>query len=146
MADEVKPITTPNEKPARQIEVGKEPAVTDQPVENKRDTSGDQTVTVRALRVFHKDGDMKGEMSSPGDEFEVDRGRAAQLRANGLIEYVNEDDDHAIHGQVDASRISERVAQQTAAAKIPPNSKGAPLRNPEVKLAELPADKGGKQA
>jgi len=142
MADDTKPITTTQQnKLDRQIEVGKLPAnELPSSAENKRDTSGDQTVIVRALRVFHKDGDMKGEMSSPGDEFEVDRARAAQLRANGLIEYVNTDDDHAIHGQVDAGRIGERVAQQAAACKIPANSKGGPLRNPEVKLAELPAD------
>jgi ribosomal protein S19E (S16A) len=121
MADEAKAITTDTMAGA----------------ENKRDTSGDQAVSVKALRSFHKDGDMKGEVVGPeSDPFEVPRHRAAQLRANGLIEYAKDGDDVAIHGEVDAKRIAEKVRLQTAASALPANSKTTPLRNPEVKLAE----------
>ena len=129
MADEVKPITSSAPKP--------DVLVSTATMENKRDTSGDQVVTVRALKTFHKDGDLRGDMSAPGDEFEVDRSRAAQLRANGLIEYVSESDGHAIHGEVDAKRLDEKAAMQAKAGAIPANSKGTPLRNPEVKLADV---------
>jgi hypothetical protein len=129
MADEVNPITSSAPKP--------DTLVSTAAAENKRDTSGDQVVTVRALKIFHKNGDMRGEMTSPGEEFEAERSRAAQLRANGLIEYVNETDGHAIHGEVDAKRIDEKVALQAKAGAIPANSKTTPLRNPEVKLADV---------
>jgi len=129
MADEVKPITSSAPKP--------DTLVSTAAPENKRDTSSDQVVIVRALKIFHKDGDLRGDMTAPGDEFEVDRSRAAQLRANGLIEYVSEADGHAIHGETDAKRLDEKAAMQAKAGAIPANSKGTPLRNPEVKLADV---------
>jgi hypothetical protein len=136
MADETKPITSANldSKPNQTITAGG-------PAENKRDTSGDQSTHVRALKSFHKDGDMKGEISQPGDEFEVPRHRAAQLRANGLIEYVNEGDAVAIHGEIDAKSIEEKIKQQAEQSKLPANGKATPLRNPEIKLASLPDEK-----
>lgn len=139
MADETKPITSADlgTKPNQTITTGG-------PVENKRDTTGDQATPVRALRSFHKDGDMKGDLCQPGDEFEVPRHRAAQLRANGLIEYANEGDNHAIHGEVDAGKLADKVKLQEQAGKIPENSKTTPLRNPEIKLAELPAGQANK--
>ncbi len=30
-------------------------------------------MTVRALKIFHKDGDLRGDMTTHGEEFEVDR-------------------------------------------------------------------------
>jgi hypothetical protein len=132
MADETQPITSSSPKADRIVEVGG--------VENKRDNSGDQTVSVKALKTFHKDGDLKGEMVGPDSPaFDVPRSRAAQLRANGLIEYANESDDHDIHGKV--SRIADKVKLQSKAGEIPANSRGTPLRNPEVKLADV---KGAK--
>jgi hypothetical protein len=138
MTDEVKPILSGESKPDRLVNVGGT-------AENKRDTSGDQPVNVRALKTFHKEPDMKGEMAKPGDEFDVPRHRAAQLRANGLIEYANDSDNHAIHGEVDAKRIDEKVRLQTEASKITDNSRTTPLRNPEIKLAEAPPDNSGKR-
>lgn len=129
MADEVKPIPSAAAKP--------DTLVSTAAPENKRDTSGDQVVMVRALKTFPKDGDLRGDLTSHGEEFEVHRSRAAQLRANGLIEYVNETDGHAIHGEADAKRIDDKVALQAKAGAIPANSKGTPLRNPEVKLADV---------
>jgi hypothetical protein len=106
--------------------------------ENKRDTSGDQLVSVKALKHFHKDADLQGEVVGPDSPaFDVPRHRAAQLRANGLIAYASDTDAAAIHGDVDAKRIDEKVRLQTEASKLPANSKGTPLRNPEVKLADL---------
>jgi hypothetical protein len=132
MVDEAKTITsdTLGHRPDQTVNVGG--------AENKRDDSGDQTVSVKALKTFHKDGNMRGDVVGPDSPaFDVDRQRAAQLRANGLIEYANESDDHAIHGEVDAKRIGEKVKQQAEASKIPANSRGTPLRNPEVKLADV---------
>jgi hypothetical protein len=130
MADETKPILSSEPKPDKIIGT--------EPVENKRDVSGDQSVSVKALRTFHKDGDMKGEVVTPDSPaFTVDRQRAAQLRANGLIEYTNDGDAHAIHGEVGAKILDDRAARQAEASKIPANSKGTPLRNPEVKLADV---------
>jgi hypothetical protein len=130
MPDETKPILSSETKPDKIIGT--------EPVENKRDVSGDQTVSVKALRTFHKDGDMKGDVVTPDSPpFTVDRQRAAQLRANGLIEYTNDGDAHAIHGEAGAKILDDRAARQAEASKIPANSKGTPLRNPEVKLADV---------
>lgn len=137
MADEIKPILSSEIKPDKTVGT--------EPVENKRDVTGDQTVSVKALRTFHKDGNMKGDLVDPDSPpFIVDRQRAAQLRANGLIEYTNEADARAIHGEVGAKALDERAARQDAAGKIPGHSKGAPLLNPEVKLAEVKDHKGHK--
>jgi hypothetical protein len=130
MTDETQPITSSSPKADRIVEVGG--------VENKRDNSGDQTVSVKALKTFHRDGDLKGEMVGPDSPaFDVPRSRAAQLRANGLIEYANECDDHDIHGKVDAARIADKVKLQAEAGKIPANSRSTPLRNPEIKMADV---------
>lgn len=140
MTDETKPITSGDlgAKPNQTITTGASNDTGLVAVENKRDTSGDQTVSVKALKTFHRDGDMKGEVVGPeSPAFYVDRHRAAQLRANGLIAYVNEADDHAIHGEADAKRIADKVRLQAEASKIPANSRGTPLRNPEVKLADV---------
>ncbi len=112
------------------------PAITGA-AENKRDTSGDQKVTVRALKTFHRDGDFSSELVGPDSEpFEVDRARAAQLRANGLIAYAKDGDDVAIHGEADAKRLAERIEQRAQADALPANSKTTPLVNPEIKLAD----------
>jgi hypothetical protein len=130
MTDETKPITSSETKPDKIIGT--------EPVENKRDISGDQTVSVKALRTFHKDGDMKGDVVTPDSPpFTVDRQRAAQLRANGLIEYTNDSDAHAIHGEAGAKALDDRAARQAKASEIPANSRGTPLRNPEIKLADV---------
>ncbi len=130
MADETKPILSSETKPDKIIGT--------ETVENKLDVSGHQTVSGQAPRTFHKDGDMKGEVVTPDSPpFTVDRQRAAQLRANSLIEYTNDVDAHAIHGEAGAKLLDDRAARQAEASKIPANSKGTPLRNPEVKLADV---------
>ncbi len=108
-----------------------------------RDQSGDQTVSVKALRTFHKGEHMQGEMVKPGDTFDVSRGRAAELRANGLIEYANESDDKAIHGEAGAKKFAERQRLDTEARDTVSKNKTTPLRNPELKLAKV-ADEDGK--
>lgn len=45
-----------------------------------------ENVTVRALRMF--EGSVEGRLISPGDAIEVTRARAAELKANGLVEDV----------------------------------------------------------
>lgn len=55
--------------------------------------SASQTVTVRALRHFRKDPGGVGVMVAPGDEFEITRGRAIGLRAEGLIEDISAADE-----------------------------------------------------
>lgn len=45
-----------------------------------------ENVTVRALRMF--EGSVEGRLISPGDVIEVTRDRAAELKANGLVEDV----------------------------------------------------------
>lgn len=119
--------------------------VTSVDTSDKRDTSRDQLVSVKALKCFHKDGDMKGEVVGPDSPaFDVPRWRAAQLRANFLIEYSNDSDDKAIHGEADAKRIADRVKAIAEQTKLPANSKTTPLRNPEVKLADVEKAKPAK--
>jgi hypothetical protein len=146
MADENKGFIG-GEAPRREgsINVGQNPNEDIGNAENKRDQSGDQKVTVKALKTFHKHANMQGDMVHPGDEFETHRSRAAELRANGLIEYSSEADGHSVHGEQDAKRLDEKLKRQAELSKIPENSKTTPLRNPEVKLAEAPADTGKRR-
>lgn len=113
------------------------PAITGAPAKN--DLPGDgEMVKVRALRTFHKDGFMLGEMVRAGDPpFDIPRGRAAELRANGLIAYESADDDRAIHGEAGAAKIAESVQRDADARRMPDRHKTAPLRNPEVRLADV---------
>ncbi|MDB5733347.1 MAG: hypothetical protein JWQ03_3242, partial [Variovorax sp.] len=62
--------------------------------------SGDR-VSVKALKSFMGDEGMKSPDSEP---FEVTRNRAAELRANGLVEYASEaDEDADIEAQAKAA-------------------------------------------
>jgi hypothetical protein len=106
--------------------------------EDKRNTSGDQKVRVKALHSFHKDGNMTGEMVGPDSEpFEVERSRAAELRASGLIEFEDESTAHDVHGKEAEQRVKERLAQEDKMRAIPENSKGTPLRNPKLEYADI---------
>lgn len=101
MTEEVKPILSGTLKPDRVLNIGG--------VENKRDESGDQMVSVKPLKTFHKHGDMTGEMVGPGSPaFDVPRHRAAQLRANGLVGYANDGDD-VIQSEIDTKQPDEKV-------------------------------------
>lgn len=102
------------------------------------DKADDQSIKVRALRTFHKEENMQGEMVKPGDEFDCPRGRAAQLRANGLIEYVNEADGARIHGDETNQKLTEQQQRDSEMREVPDKHKGTPLRNPELKLADAP--------
>lgn len=64
------------------------------------------TVMVKPVRTFMGDEGMK----SPGsDPFSVSRSRAAELRANGLVEYVNDADEEAeIKATVQATADARR--------------------------------------
>lgn len=110
-----------------------------------------QKIKVKALRSFHEDADRKGKLLQPGDEFDCNKLRAAELRANGLIEYVNESDDKAIHGEQDSKKIAERVERQQKAGELPEQHKTTPLRNPKLDLADVDpkddprADKSSKK-
>lgn len=128
--------------PSAEISTGISPGA-----ENKRDTSGDQKVTVRALKTFPKHGHTAGdlEMANPGDEFETHRHRAAELRANGLIEYPNDGDANTVHGEDGAKRLDARLKSDADLRKIPENSRGTPLRNPKIELADVPADQSGRR-
>lgn len=102
MTEEVRPILSGALKPDRVLNIGG--------VENKRDESGDQMVSVKPLKTFHKHGGMTGEMVGPGSPaFDVPRHRAAQLRANGLIEYANDGDVSVIHADIDTKQPDEKV-------------------------------------
>lgn len=134
-------------KEHKAVEVGG-PAATDADATDKSEED-QQKIKVRALRTFHEDAGMKGKLLQPGDEFECNKLRAAELRANGLIEYANEHDDKAIHGEVDSKKIAERVERQQKAGELPEHHKTTPLRNPELKLGEVDdsaTDKSGKPA
>lgn len=112
------------------------PAITSGPVKVEL-PNADQLVRVRALRTFHKDGSMQGDLVSSGDVFDIARGRAAELRANGLIAYDSDADGKAIHGEVDAAKMDERIDREDQQRKIADRHKTSPLRNPELKLAEV---------
>lgn len=58
--------------------------------ERKKASAADNTVEVRAKGSFHGQGNFQGDLVHHGDTFVVDRGRAAELRANGLVEYTDE--------------------------------------------------------
>jgi hypothetical protein len=141
MTEDTKPITTQFAKPDRTVEVGAHPTAGVETASGHtavaRDQSGDQKIKVRALRTFHEQADMKGKMVAFGDEFETSRDRAAQLRANGLIEYVDASHAKDIHGEEGAKKIEERVKREQEMTKIPERNLGTPLRNPELKLAEV---------
>lgn len=96
------------------------------------------TVTLRALGSFHEDGNMTGKLLSPGDTFSTDRDRAAQLRSNGLVEYVDEAHEKEIHGTVDAKKIGDRVSQRAAMGAMPDSVKTTPLKNRV--LGEIPKE------
>ena len=92
-----------------------------------------QMVTVRALGVFHVNGDLNSDkMTTPGETFQTDRLRATQLRANGLVEFTSPDDDkvHADNPVV-AARVEERKAG------IADKNKSTPLRNPQLGVSDL---------
>jgi len=136
MADDPKPITTQfANKENRSIEFGGGPASGQEGAQHNPEN--DQKISVRALRTFHEHENMHGKQVHPGDEFECTRGRAAELRANGLIEYVSDGEAAKIHGEVGAKKIDERVKREQDQAKIPERHKTSPLRNPELKLGEV---------
>ena len=103
---------------------------------NRPPVEDNSTVSVTALARFSKDGNPHGELVDVGDTLDVTRSRAAELRANGLIEYASESDDKDIHGN-DAERHGERAKQRANQGKIDERNKSTPLRNPAVKLANL---------
>lgn len=142
MAEETKPITTQFANKDHTVEFG----ASDGP-DKARNAENEQTIKVRALRSFHQDAHMQGEMLKPGTEFDCPRGRAAELRANGLIEYVSDGDAKTIHGEEGAKKIDERVKREQEQGKILERNLGTPLRNPELKLAEVdPKDDPKAQA
>lgn len=69
-------------------------------------------IIVRARRHFRKDPGGVGVMVRPGDEFELTAGRAAQLRDEGMVEYV--------------SAIVENEAAPPAEAITPHSVRSAP--------------------
>lgn len=141
MSDTVKPIMSSPPPPTRAITTGAQDAAAKDAADKAaaKEAEDRQQISVRALGSFHAEGDMRGDLCKPGDTFTVDRLRASQLRANGLVEYVNEEDGKRIHGEVDAAAITERVAQRRAASEIPANSRTTPLRNPQLGIADLKA-------
>lgn len=119
MSDSVKPILSGGTPAPRAVSTGAANATTN--------ADAAQQVTVRALGSFHPDGNMQGALCAPGDTFTTDRLRAAQLRANGLVEYVSDDDEKAIHGEIEAKAIAERVEQRKQASVISDRNKTTPL-------------------
>lgn len=51
---------------------------------------GENEVDLRATGSFHEMPDFGGRLLQHGDTFIADRGRAAELRAAGLVEYIDE--------------------------------------------------------
>lgn len=148
MTEETKPITSTQfaRKEDRTVQVGANPTPGVETATDgaARDQQNDQMIKVRALRTFHENANMHGRMVQPGHEFDCQRGRAAELRANGLIEYVSDDHDKEIHGEIDAKRIGDRVKREQEQAKLPENSTTTPLRNPALPLADVDESKAGK--
>ena len=147
MADDNKGFIS-GEAPRREgsINVGRNPSEDISTVESRRDQSGDQMVAVKAMKTFPKHGhDVNGEMVHPGDEFETHRHRAAELRANGLIEYANESDAHAVHGAEGAKKLDEKLKREAEMRDIPKNSLASPLVNPKIEMADAPLDASGKR-
>ena len=74
---------------------------------------------------------MQGEVVGPESQpFDLPRSRAAQLRANGLIEYAKEGDAVAIHGEGDAQKIAAKVSAQAELSKLPANSRTTAASQP----------------
>jgi len=138
MAEEKQPATTQfGKKEDRTIELGGAPA-------SAKKEENQKEITVRARRTFHQEANMKGDLVHDGDTFQTSRLRAAELRANGLVEYVSEGDEKTIHGEVDAEKIKTRIERDDESRKIPENAKTTPLRNPKVELAEVDESKTNK--
>jgi hypothetical protein len=114
--------------------------ITERPAPMAADTAVEQQmVSVKALKFF-PDKDKNGNMEQKGPDsepYDVPRDRAAQLYANGLIEYANVDDEEAhLKEKIDASakvirdRNDEAKRQRELAA-----SKIKPLTNPKIDMA-----------
>lgn len=100
-----------------------------------RDAKEDKKISVKALARFHEHADMKGKLLDVGDTFETHQSRAAELRANGLVEYTNESDGKDIHGN-DHDRLNARAKDRAEQGKIDDRNKTTALRNPAVKLGD----------
>lgn len=111
------------------------------PEQRQAQEQREQKVTVRALRTVHKDQNLQGEVANPGDEFETHRGRAAELRAHGIVEFSNESEENeAFKHASPTAAIRDRVNRDHESRKIPEQHKSSPLRNPKLELAEAPED------
>lgn len=122
----------------RKLQVGNDPTA-DKKVTEVEAAADSQQVRVRALRTFHKDGDVSGagELVRPNEgeksEFSTSRTRASQLRANGLIEYVDASDAKDIHGdkEKEFQHRDNLVADQ---AKEFEKAKSTPLKAPSMRM------------
>lgn len=107
---------------------------------SKVETPSAQMVRVRAVRAHHIGENMSGELIHPGNgeksEYDCLRLRAAQLRANGIIEYVDSAVGVKIHGEDLHKSFDEQIASQMEAEKIPASAKGTPLKNPALKYSK----------
>lgn len=151
MADTAaKPITTSSLQPSGSIAAPSAPlAGALQPVEQVSRPApaglgpGEDMVSVKALKFF-PDRDKSGNIEQKGPDsepFEVPRHRAAELRANGLIEYANTADQEreiADKTALAGKAIRDKSERDTAARAA---SKGKPLVNPKIDMAEPPATK-----
>jgi hypothetical protein len=76
----------------------------------------DSTVTVKSLHYFRgQEGEGEGGMVKPGDTLTVDKRRAAELRANGLVEKASGDEAEAAKAEVGKPAIAQPDASKPAA-------------------------------
>jgi hypothetical protein len=72
---------------------GEDPPVITETQTAAAPVADEQSIRVRARGSFHKQPDFTGGLVQAGDEFDVPRGRAAELRANELVDFVDKKDE-----------------------------------------------------
>lgn len=101
-----------------------------------------QKVKVKPLRSYH-DSEAGKYVTPADDAYEVSRHRAAQLRANGLVEFENDGDEKDVV-EAHVKKHMDASAARAHQPGIAERDKATPLRNPKLNYAEPEADQGGK--
>lgn len=88
------------------------------------DPAASDLITVRAACMMFEGPDMTGDLLSPGETFTATRTRAAELKANNLIEYVVAEDEAPellLASQIRAMQLELAASTDALAAAVAAN-------------------------
>jgi hypothetical protein len=90
------------------------------------------TVRVKAVASFHG---VEGHTSA-GSELDVPRDRAAALHANGLVDYLSEEDEAAAHEEAAKAHVAARRAARVdrTGGAVREEDKTSPLKRTPLKV------------